>query len=164
MSDTGNERPAGWYHAEGDPPGTQRYWDGSAWQGGPQAAPDGGGLGGAAFGGAAAQAMTSMPGMGGNDADYKGFFPTLFDFSLSSFLAPKVIRILYIIGVVLICLGGVAMLIAFLAGGGTGILLGLIIVPLFTLFYLILVRIQVEFVIVAFRTFEQVKQLRADME
>ena len=26
----------GWYHAEGDPPGTQRYWDGSAWQGGPQ--------------------------------------------------------------------------------------------------------------------------------
>jgi len=28
--------PAGWYHAEGDPAGTQRYWDGQGWQGGPQ--------------------------------------------------------------------------------------------------------------------------------
>ncbi len=33
MSD---QTPAGWYHAEGDPPGTQRYWDGSVWVGGPQ--------------------------------------------------------------------------------------------------------------------------------
>jgi len=24
----------GWYHAEGDPPGTTRYWDGSTWVGG----------------------------------------------------------------------------------------------------------------------------------
>lgn len=22
-------QPAGWYYAEGDPPGTQRYWDGA---------------------------------------------------------------------------------------------------------------------------------------
>ena len=27
--------PPGWYYAQGDPPGTQRYWDGGAWQGGP---------------------------------------------------------------------------------------------------------------------------------
>ena len=35
---TGNAgmQPAGWYYAEGDPPGTQRYWDGTQWQGGPQ--------------------------------------------------------------------------------------------------------------------------------
>lgn len=32
-------QPAGWYHAQGDPPGTQRYWDGSQWQGGPQPVP-----------------------------------------------------------------------------------------------------------------------------
>lgn len=41
---------AGWYHAEGDPPGTQRYWDGSAWQGGPQPTQ---------------QAATGMPGLSG---------------------------------------------------------------------------------------------------
>ena len=27
---------AGWYHAEGDPPGTTRYWDGERWVGDPQ--------------------------------------------------------------------------------------------------------------------------------
>ncbi len=107
--------------------------------------------------------MTSMPGMGGTDADYKGFFPTLFDFSLSSFLAPKVIRILYIVAVVLICLGGVGFLLVTLASGGAGIIIGLILVPLFTLLYLIIVRIQTEFVIVAFRTYEEVKSLKADM-
>lgn len=29
---------AGWYHAEGDPLGTQRFWDGGHWQGGPRLA------------------------------------------------------------------------------------------------------------------------------
>lgn len=31
--------PAGWYQADGDPPGTQRYWDGQVWIGEPVAAP-----------------------------------------------------------------------------------------------------------------------------
>ena len=38
MSDTPPSQPAGWYYAQGDPPGTQRYWDGNQWQGGPQPA------------------------------------------------------------------------------------------------------------------------------
>ncbi|MEP1125969.1 MAG: RDD family protein [Ilumatobacter sp.] len=38
MTNTGGT-PAGWYHAPGDPEGTQRYWDGSQWIGDPQAAP-----------------------------------------------------------------------------------------------------------------------------
>ncbi len=29
-------QPPGWYYAEGDPPGSQRYWDGVQWIGGPQ--------------------------------------------------------------------------------------------------------------------------------
>lgn len=33
---TGSGQPPGWYYAQGDPPGTQRYWDGSQWVGGPQ--------------------------------------------------------------------------------------------------------------------------------
>ena len=36
MTDNSGMQPAGWYYAEGDPPGTQRYWDGTQWQGGPQ--------------------------------------------------------------------------------------------------------------------------------
>jgi uncharacterized RDD family membrane protein YckC len=33
------QQPAGWYHAEGDPPGSVRYWDGSRWLGLPQSGP-----------------------------------------------------------------------------------------------------------------------------
>lgn len=43
MSDSPQTQPPGWYYAQGDPPGTQRYWDGSKWEGGPQPVP---GLGG----------------------------------------------------------------------------------------------------------------------
>lgn len=34
-------QPPGFYWADGDPPGTTRYWDGTTWQGGPVIAPDG---------------------------------------------------------------------------------------------------------------------------
>lgn len=39
MSDSGASAGPGWYHAEGDPPGTERYWDGAAWQGEPRQVP-----------------------------------------------------------------------------------------------------------------------------
>lgn len=38
MTNTGGT-PAGWYHAPGDPEGTQRYWDGGQWIGDPQPVP-----------------------------------------------------------------------------------------------------------------------------
>ncbi len=46
MADQG-ATPPGWYHAPGDPPDTQRYWDGAAWTGEPQpvaSAPPAGGF------------------------------------------------------------------------------------------------------------------------
>jgi uncharacterized RDD family membrane protein YckC len=45
MSDATPAQPPGWYKAQGDPPGTQRYWDGEAWQGGPQPIPGAGAVG-----------------------------------------------------------------------------------------------------------------------
>lgn len=33
MSDNSNLPAPGWYHADGDPAGTQRYWDGELWIG-----------------------------------------------------------------------------------------------------------------------------------
>lgn len=48
-------QPPGWYYAQGDPPGTQRYWDGATWQGGPQAVP------GAEGAGTGAHSKASLP-------------------------------------------------------------------------------------------------------
>lgn len=168
MSDMSTSRGAGWYHAEGDPPGTQRYWDGAAWQGGPQVSPDGA-LGAASVGatavGAPPTAGSVMPEVMSPETSYKGFFPTLFDLSLNSFLAPKVVRVLYIIGLVLICIGTLAWAVILAAtGGGTGIAVGLLVVPLFGLLYLLILRIQAEFVIVSFRTYEQLRALRAELD
>ncbi|MEM9562417.1 MAG: RDD family protein [Actinomycetota bacterium] len=53
----GNVTP-GWYHAEGDPPGTTRWWDGSQWVGEPQAP-------GQAQPGAPGGFGVGMPGAGG---------------------------------------------------------------------------------------------------
>lgn len=39
MSDTPKTQPPGWYYAQGDPPGTQRYWDGAQWEGEPKPVP-----------------------------------------------------------------------------------------------------------------------------
>lgn len=59
MSDTGAPGP-GWHYAEGDPPGTQRYWDGTQWQGGPQPVAPTPGFSAAP----AAPGYMSAPGMG----------------------------------------------------------------------------------------------------
>lgn len=39
MSESPLAPPPGWYPAQGDPPGTQRYWNGSTWEGEPQPVP-----------------------------------------------------------------------------------------------------------------------------
>lgn len=39
MADTPQTQPPGWYYAQGDPPGTQRYWNGAQWEGEPQPVP-----------------------------------------------------------------------------------------------------------------------------
>lgn len=65
MSDPSIQGP-GWYYAEGDPPGTKRYWDGSTWTEGPKVMQDGdsGGMG-APIAGAAAGAAGAVTGAAG---------------------------------------------------------------------------------------------------
>jgi uncharacterized RDD family membrane protein YckC len=53
------QMPAGWYYAEGDPPGTQRYWNGEIWTGEPQLVP---GAPGTGFGSQAGQSNLASPG------------------------------------------------------------------------------------------------------
>jgi uncharacterized RDD family membrane protein YckC len=63
VSDSSQGQPPGWYYAQGDPPDTQRYWDGTQWQGGPQPVPSAGqaGPGMAGNAGGAAGQLADAP-------------------------------------------------------------------------------------------------------
>lgn len=81
----------------------------------------------------------------------KGFFGALFEFSFSEFLTPKIIKVLYGIGLALAAIGALVFIVAgFHRGVGTGIIF-LIISPLVFLLYALGVRIYLEILIVMFR-------------
>ena len=77
-----------------------------------------------------------------------GFFKSLFDFKMTSFITMRVIRLLYAISAVLIMiLGAIVMIgsILGLFGDGTTKILYFVFSPLVALLYLIIVRLWVEF-------------------
>ena len=81
----------------------------------------------------------------------RGFFAALFDFSFSEFLTPKIIKILYGIGLVLAAIGALVFIGAgFHRGVGAGVIF-LIVSPLIFLLYALGVRIYLEILIVLFR-------------
>jgi len=97
----------------------------------------------------------------GETADLRGFVGTLFDFGFTSFVTPKVIRVLYM----LIVAGTVASalvftIIAFRASVAFGILTLVLGDPLFILIVLAIYRVLLEFFVVAFRAAEDIRAMR----
>jgi len=91
---------------------------------------------------------------------HKGFFDSLFDFSFSSFIATKMIRILYAL---LILFSALAALVLIVKGFSMGLwkgLASLVISPLLFLLYVILGRIWLEALIVFFRIAEHVAEIK----
>ena len=94
-------------------------------------------------------------------ADSKGFLGALFDFGFSSFVTPKVIKVLYVlimIGTVVSAL--VFTIIAFKASVAFGAMTLLFGDPLFILIVLAIYRIILEFFVVIFRISEDIRALR----
>jgi len=91
----------------------------------------------------------------------KGFFEVLFDFSFSEFVTVRIIKILYILGIIgsgiwgLVILGG-----AFSQGLG-GAVLGLILAPIVFCLGVLGARVYLEIVIVMFRIAENTSILVA---
>ena len=126
----------------------------------------------AAFAPAAADAETARPDAErpvaavsdqapGEAADPRGFLRALFDFGFTSFVTPKVIRVLYIlimVGTVLSAL--VFTIIAFRASVAFGILTLVLGDPLFILIVLAMYRVLLEFFVVAFRAAEDIRAMR----
>jgi len=99
-------------------------------------------------------------------AGEKGFIGSLFDFSFTSLVTPKIITVIYILLTIWVALIGLTMLvIGFRTGGVVGGLFTLIIVePIFVLLTLGICRVVLEMFMVVFRLYEETKQIRENTD
>jgi Domain of unknown function (DUF4282) len=90
----------------------------------------------------------------------KSFFGSLFDYSFSSFITPRIIKVLYVLATILIVLWTLAfVLIAFKASSGLGIVTLLIFGPIFFVLGMIYARVLLELLIVFFRIHGDVHEI-----
>lgn len=89
----------------------------------------------------------------------KGFLAGLFDMTFSEFVTIRLIKVLYIIGIVGAVFAGLLFIVGgFSNGAGTGILF-LLLSPVLVGIYILMVRIWLELIIVVFRIAENTSQL-----
>ena len=89
--------------------------------------------------------------------DPKSFAESLFDFSFSSFVTTKIIKLLYGLSMVMLLLGTLGVIVTgFVQGIAAGLLTLLIGVPLCLFIGLIYVRVTLELIVVMFRIAENV--------
>jgi hypothetical protein len=103
---------------------------------------------------------------GYSSAQAKGFLGSLFDFDFNNFIAPKLVKAIYIVLVVVLSIGGVIGAIAaisLMAAGGAAVLLGLLLLvltPVLWLLGLMIYRVMLELMIVAFKISEDLRSIR----
>lgn len=95
-------------------------------------------------------------------AGEKGFIGSLFDFSFTSLVTPKILKALYVLFTIWTALLGLIILvIGFRTGGMAGGLFTLIIIePIFLLLTLGIYRVVLEAFMVIFRIYEETKKIR----
>ena len=94
-------------------------------------------------------------------AESKGFFRALFDFSFTSFVTTKIIKVLYVLIFVLAVVSAlVYTIIAFRVSAGFGILTLVIGDPLFIIIVMAFWRLVLEAFVVVFRIAEDIRALR----
>lgn len=86
--------------------------------------------------------------------DNKGPMGMLFDLSFTEFVTTRVIKLLFIIGIVFAAFGALGLLISGFANGVVTGILCLILAPVFFLLYVLFARIWCEMIIVVFRIAE----------
>ncbi len=148
----GQYRPAGQPSYGADPGGQPTY--GAAPAGQPAGQP--GRPGGQPSAGRPSFATQQLP-----VAEPKGFLGALFDFSFTSFVTPKVVKVLYVLIVVVVGLSALGFALSVLATSvGLGLIVLLIGAPLYFLVVTALYRITLEFFMVVFRMAQDIRAIR----
>ena len=114
----------------------------------------------------AGQGMQQVPGGRAKSPGDRGFIGSLFDFSFSSFVTPKIVKVLYVLITIWTALLALTVLIlGFRTGGLAGGLFTLIIIePIFILLTLGIYRVVLEAFMVVFRIYEETKKIRENAE
>ncbi len=96
-----------------------------------------------------------------NPLEAKGFIRSLYDFSFSSFVTLRVIRVLYVLITILYSLAAVFVFVgALIAHKPVDIAVAIIVVPIGYLIYLTLARIAMEILMVLFNIGKDVRSIR----
>jgi len=91
--------------------------------------------------------------------EVKGFFGSLFDFSFTEFITPRIIKLLFVLAIII---SGIAALVMFFVGivqGGAGALLAIILAPLLFLIYVVGARVWLELIMIMFRIADNTDKL-----
>ena len=97
----------------------------------------------------------------GDAADSKGFLASLFDFSFTSFITTKVVKVIYVLVTILIGLGALSFTFeAFHASVVFGLVVLVIGDPLYIIIAMALWRLLLEFFVVIFRIHDDIRALR----
>lgn len=89
----------------------------------------------------------------------RGFISSLFDFSFSEFITPKIVSVLYMIGVISAGISTIAMIFfSFFRDGTTG-LFAILLSPLLFFLYVIVLRLWLEIIIVLFKIYGGIRAL-----
>ncbi|MEP7024187.1 MAG: DUF4282 domain-containing protein [Actinomycetota bacterium] len=103
----------------------------------------------------------AQPAMQATTSDARGFIASLFDFSFTSFVTPKVVKVLYVL--IMIGVGFASLLyvvLAFRLNSFLGIFVLFIGAPLAFVIIMAIYRILLEFFVVIFRISEDIRALR----
>jgi Domain of unknown function (DUF4282) len=114
------------------------------------------------------QAAYSAPGgvaygaqLPGSGSAAKGFVASLFDFGFTSFVTPKVVKVVYVLITIVVSIGTLGLIIAgFRHGLAPGLFFLVIVAPLFFFIYLALWRIALEIFMVIFRISDDLRSIR----
>jgi hypothetical protein len=96
-----------------------------------------------------------------DSSSQSGFIASLFDFRFNSFVTPRVVRVVYAIGMIIIGLSALGFLLfAFKVSALFGIISLCILCPLYFLLYLALWRIALELIMIIFRIGDDLRSIR----
>lgn len=91
--------------------------------------------------------------------DNKSFISSIFDFSFRSFVTPKFIKFLFVLGIIIAAICTIIMLVSCFIGSVVIGVVALIFSPIIFLLYVLAMRIYLELMIVIFRLQEDVAKL-----